>query len=101
MNESSETEYSLQVSFSRKQFAISIMARLIHLVLTSISFLKIIGQRFPDNIIAELLQIKWWDFPKEIITNNIDMFRAEITPALLTELKELSIDNNRSRVSCQ
>ena len=32
---------------------------------------KVIRKRFSDEIIAELLQIKWWDWSKEKITKNI------------------------------
>ena len=49
---------------------------------------KKIGQRFPDEIIAELMDIKWWSLPKEVIANNIDLFRKEISLDLLNEIKE-------------
>ena len=32
---------------------------------------KIIRKRFNNEIIAELLKIKWWDWSKEKITKNI------------------------------
>lgn len=32
---------------------------------------KVIKMRFDDKTIAELLKIKWWDWPKEKITRNI------------------------------
>jgi virginiamycin A acetyltransferase len=32
---------------------------------------KIIRMRFDEKIIADLLKIKWWDWPKEKITKNI------------------------------
>ena len=49
---------------------------------------KKIGQRFPDEIIAELMEIKWWDLPKGVIVNNIDLFRKDITQDMLNEIKE-------------
>ena len=49
---------------------------------------KKIGQRFPDEIIAELMEIKWWNLPKEVIVNNIDLFRKDITQDMLNEIKE-------------
>lgn len=47
-----------------------------------------IGQRFSDEIISELMELNWWNLPKEVIADNIDLFRKDITPELLTELKE-------------
>lgn len=49
---------------------------------------KKIGQRFSDEIIADLMELKWWDLPKEIIANSIKLFRKDITPDLLKEIKE-------------
>ena len=50
---------------------------------------KKIGQRFPDEIIADLIELKWWDWPKEVIVKNLDMFRKDITSfLLLNEIKE-------------
>lgn len=39
---------------------------------------KKIGQRFSDEIITELLQLKWWDMPVEFIKDNIEFFQKEI-----------------------
>lgn len=38
---------------------------------------KKIGQRFSDEIIAELMEIKWWDLPIDVIKDNIDLFRKD------------------------
>lgn len=32
---------------------------------------KVIKQRFPDEVVNELLAIKWWDWPVETITRNL------------------------------
>ena len=36
-----------------------------------------IGQRFSDEMIAELLELNWWDLPEEILTHNIAFFRVD------------------------
>jgi len=36
---------------------------------------KVIKYRFSDEIIEKLLEIKWWDFSDEEITENIEVFR--------------------------
>ncbi|MFO0867439.1 MAG: CatB-related O-acetyltransferase [Pirellulales bacterium] len=32
---------------------------------------KVIKQRFPDEVVNELLAIKWWDWPVDKITRNL------------------------------
>ena len=32
---------------------------------------RVIRQRFPDEIVAELLAIRWWDWPVEKVTRNL------------------------------
>ena len=32
---------------------------------------KVIKQRFSDEVVNELLAIKWWDWPVETITRNL------------------------------
>jgi acetyltransferase-like isoleucine patch superfamily enzyme len=48
---------------------------------------KKIGQRFSDEIIAELMEIKWWDLPIDDIKDNIDLFRKDIDMDYISELK--------------
>ena len=48
---------------------------------------KKIGQRFSDEIISELLDIKWWNLPIEVIKDNIDLFRRDIDMSFVSELK--------------
>ena len=50
---------------------------------------KKIGQRCSDNLIGELLQIQWWDFPDAIIKNNIHLFGCELTDEAVQNLREL------------
>lgn len=47
-----------------------------------------IGQRFSDEIISDLLQLNWWDLPREIIRENIGLFQSDIDIDLLNEIKD-------------
>ena len=52
---------------------------------------KIIKKRFSDEIIKLLKEIKWWNFDKNFIKNNIDYFKKEkISKEDLLKLKELN-----------
>ena len=48
---------------------------------------KKIGQQFPDEIIAELMEIKWWDLSIDVIKDNIDLFRKDIDMNFISGLK--------------
>jgi virginiamycin A acetyltransferase len=40
---------------------------------------SVIKQRFPDEVVAELLAIRWWDWPVELITKNLPaIVRADL-----------------------
>lgn len=39
---------------------------------------KIIRYRFPKDIIAELLKIKWWLYSEDKLRNNIELFQKQI-----------------------
>jgi carbonic anhydrase/acetyltransferase-like protein (isoleucine patch superfamily) len=47
---------------------------------------KIIRKRFDEEIIVNLLEIKWWNWPIDVINKNI----AVITAADIDELKKIS-----------
>lgn len=47
-----------------------------------------IGQRFSDEIIEELLKLKWWDLPNEIIKDNLSVFKKDVTKENLADIKE-------------
>lgn len=50
---------------------------------------KKIGQRCDDDIIEELLQIKWWDLPEDQIKKNIHLFNCMLTKDTIKNLSEL------------
>ena len=43
---------------------------------------KVIKERFPDEVVSELLAIKWWDWPVEKITRNLTAIVGADTDAL-------------------
>lgn len=50
---------------------------------------KKIGQRFSDEIISDLMEIRWWDLPVNIIKQNIELFRKDIDKGTIAQLKSL------------
>lgn len=51
---------------------------------------KVIKYRFPEEIIKELVDIKWWNFPEDVLKNNLHLFQSEIIN--VDELERLSKD---------
>ena len=49
---------------------------------------KVIKKRFDDEIIQKLLEIKWWDYPIEIIRENIGLIAEEPTIEKLVLLQK-------------
>lgn len=49
---------------------------------------KKIGQRFPDETIHELLNIKWWQWSNQEIKECLDLFEMELTMDVIKEIKE-------------
>lgn len=49
---------------------------------------KVIKYRFADNIIEELLKIKWWDLPIEFIQENYKLFEASEITTFILEIKK-------------
>ena len=50
---------------------------------------KFLKYRFEQNIIAELLNIKWWDWPQEKLDKARELFKGEVTMSLISKLKRL------------
>ena len=40
---------------------------------------KVIKKRFPDDVIQDLLDIKWWDWPEDKIARNKRFFETDLT----------------------
>lgn len=49
-----------------------------------------LGWRFGENIRNRLNEIKWWNFPEEVIKEHLDLFDGEVTPELLEKLEYIS-----------
>lgn len=49
-----------------------------------------LGWRFSENIRNRLNEIKWWNFPEEVIKEHLDLFDGEVTPELLEKLEYIS-----------
>ena len=49
-----------------------------------------IGQRCSDELIADLLDIKWWDWSKEMIKKNIQLFNRELDRDTVKALQRIS-----------
>ena len=51
---------------------------------------RIIKFRFDEKTIADLLDIKWWDWPEEVILANINwMIKQDINPETIARMKEI------------
>ena len=50
---------------------------------------KIIKFRFDETIVEELLKIKWWDWPQEIINKHKAIFEEEVNHLTIEELKKI------------
>ena len=59
---------------------------------------KKIGQRCDDKLIESLLLIKWWDFPRTVIKNNINLFNCQLSEEVVKQLWVVKNEVN-SRVS--
>lgn len=48
---------------------------------------KILKYRFDKQIIESLLNINWWDLPKEVIKEHIDLFKGNLTLDVCKQLE--------------
>ena len=53
---------------------------------------RIIRMRFEEKYIERMLQLKWWNFPSEIIRENICLFNSKINDETLFELEKLKCE---------
>ncbi len=50
---------------------------------------KKIGQRCNDELIKELLQLRWWDWPAELIKKNIHLFNRNLDEETIKALRKV------------
>lgn len=54
---------------------------------------RIIKFRFDDKTIEELMDIKWWDWPEDVVLDNIEwMIKTDINSDTLAMMREISKD---------
>jgi len=51
---------------------------------------KIIKYRFSAEIIKDLLVLKWWNWDRDVIKNNLNLFQSEITKETIVKLKKIA-----------
>lgn len=52
---------------------------------------RIIKFRFPEEIISELLEIKWWDWPDKVILDNIDwLISTDVNFETIKKMRDIS-----------
>ena len=44
---------------------------------------------FDDQTIERLLKIQWWDFPDEVIRENVKLFSEKMDEPVLNKLEEI------------
>ena len=52
---------------------------------------KVIRKRFNDKLIDLLEELKWWNLPRNVITENIHLFQSKLETVSLDELEKLSL----------
>ena len=53
---------------------------------------RVIKKRFSDNIISQLSEINWWDWPEERIERNRRFFETDLATGADVNLKEIIVD---------
>ena len=47
-------------------------------------------KRFPDHIIEAMLEIKWWDWPVDVIKANIDLiYNTKVDEEVIEKMKTI------------
>lgn len=55
---------------------------------------KIIRYRFPEEQIADLIKLKWWDMPEETLRNNMKLYQMPFDKDILEKCKEAMMGGN-------
>lgn len=58
---------------------------------------KIIKYRFSDEIIGDLLEVEWWNWPYEIIKKNMYLFQTNVDTDIINELLHISKSLRRKK----
>ncbi|MFD0703242.1 DapH/DapD/GlmU-related protein [Slackia equolifaciens] len=46
-------------------------------------------KRFPQKVVDELLRLKWWELPIDVLSANADLIRSEMGETVLEQLRDL------------
>ena len=53
---------------------------------------RIMRMRCEDKWIERIEKLQWWDFPEEMIRNNLGLFRADLTPEVIEQLERIKAE---------
>lgn len=56
---------------------------------------KHLKYRFSNDVIIELLKIRWWELPYQVIRNKFELFNSIPTPDVLRQLRTIKNDNKQ------
>ena len=56
---------------------------------------KIIKYRFDAETIKKLLDLKWWNFPYQILKENIELFQKELSKDSIEKMFKIRADLKR------
>ncbi len=57
---------------------------------------KLVRKRFSDTVIEELLRIRWWEWPDDLINEAVPLLQREPTPDRLEQLGRIARANRSS-----
>ncbi|MFI5911803.1 DapH/DapD/GlmU-related protein [Dactylosporangium sp. NPDC051541] len=49
-----------------------------------------VRMRFPEPMVEQLLELRWWDWPPLVIKHNLALFRAPLTPSGLDRMRAVA-----------
>lgn len=58
---------------------------------------RVIKTRFDESVAQRLLEIRWWDFPDDLIRSNFDLFKAHPDQEILEKLESIRDGLDASR----
>lgn len=55
---------------------------------------RVIKKRFTESVIEQLEKIKWWEWPANVIKENVELLRHEMTQDVLEQMYHISYRYN-------
>lgn len=50
---------------------------------------RVLRKRFNDQLIERLLEVRWWEFPPEMIAENVELFHNELNEDIMCDIEDL------------